>query len=188
MGRGECGRLPLCTTYYINCIRYWCNFPFISFLLFLLFFSFLLLTMPLHRHPKQCYNMLKSLDDAGRICWATEIRTLLYKYGFSFIWISQDVGDNNAFIRMFKHRVVNYCTLDWQAALDTYSKCDHYNNFKSLLTVETYLTIYIQLKYRIAMSKFCLSNQRLNIELGRYNIVLKKIVFVTFVNSYIIQL
>jgi len=82
MVRGECGRLPLCTTYYINCIRYWCN----------------LLAMPLHRHPKHCYNMLKSLDDAGRNCSATKIKTLLYKYGFSFIWISQDVGDTNAFI------------------------------------------------------------------------------------------
>ena len=41
----------------------------------------------------------------------------LYKYGFSFIWIGQDVGDTNAFSRMFKHRVVNYCTLDWQALL-----------------------------------------------------------------------
>jgi len=47
---GECGRLPLCTIYYINCIRYWCK----------------LLTMPSHSFPKQCYNVLKSLDDAGR--------------------------------------------------------------------------------------------------------------------------
>jgi len=158
MVRGECGRLPLCTTYFINCIRYWCN----------------LLTMPLHRHPKQCYNMLKSVDDADRNCWASKIRTLLYKYGFSFIWISQDVGDTNAFFRMFKHRVVNYCTLDWQAALDTSSRYDHYNNVKSLLTVETYLTMDIQLKYRIAMSKFRLLNHRLNIKLGRYNNVLKE--------------
>jgi len=90
----------------------------------------------------------------------TKIRTLLYKYGFSFIWISQDVGDINAFIRMFKHRVFNYCTLDWQAALDTSSRCDHYNNFKSLLTVETYLTMDIQLNYRIAMSKFIFANPR----------------------------
>jgi len=44
---GECGRLPLCTTYYINCIRYWCK----------------LLTMPPQKHPKQCYNMLESLLD-----------------------------------------------------------------------------------------------------------------------------
>jgi len=91
MVRGECGRLPVCTTYYINYIRYWCNS----------------LTMSLHRHPKQCYNMLKSLDDADRNCWATKIRTLWYKYGFRCIWISQDVGDVNTFFRMFKHRVVH---------------------------------------------------------------------------------
>ena len=117
---GECGRLPLCTTYYINCIRYWCK----------------LLTMPSHRYPKQCYYMLKSLDDAGRNCWATKIRALLYKYGFGFIWISQDVGDVNAFIRMFKHRVINYSTLDWQTAIETSSRCYHDNNFKSLLLLK----------------------------------------------------
>jgi hypothetical protein len=69
----------------------------------------------------------------------------------------------------FYYRVVNYCTLDWQVALESSSRCDHYNNFKSLLTVERYLTMDIQLKYRIAISKFRLSHHRLNIELGRYN-------------------
>jgi len=46
------------------------------------------------------------------------------------------------FARMFKHRVVNYCTLDWQTAIETSSRCYHYNNFKTLLTIEKYLTIY----------------------------------------------
>jgi hypothetical protein len=58
-----------------------------------------------------------------------------------YIWTSQDVGDVNAFIRMFKHCVDNYCTIDWQVALETSSRCDHYNNYKSLLTVEAYLTM-----------------------------------------------
>ena len=121
--------------------------------------------------------MLKSLDDAGRNCWATKIRTLLYKYGLRFIWISQYVGDFNVFIRIFEHRDINYCTLDWQTLLnplETSSRYDHYKNLKSLLTVETFLTIDIQVKYRIVMSKFCHSNHRLNIELGRYNNVLKE--------------
>jgi len=94
-------------------------------------------------------------------------RSHVYKYGFSFIWNSQDVGESSTLIRMFKHRVVNFCTLNWQAAaIETSSRCDHYFNinFKSLLTVETYLTLDIQLKYGIAMSKFRLSNHRLNIE------------------------
>ena len=87
---GDCGRLPLCTTYSINCARYWCN----------------LLTMPSHRHPKQ--------------------RSLLYKYGLSFVWISQNVDDVSAFTRMFKQKVVNFCTLDKQAAIETSSGCYHY--------------------------------------------------------------
>ena len=36
---GECGRLPLCITYHVKCIKYWCN----------------LLQMPEHRYPKNCY-------------------------------------------------------------------------------------------------------------------------------------
>jgi len=44
-------------------------------------------------------------------------------------------------------RVVNSCTLDWQAAFKTSVRCSHYNNFKSLLTVEQYLTLDIQLDH-----------------------------------------
>ena len=155
---GDCGRLPLCTTYYINCIRYWCN----------------LLTMPSQRYPKQCYIMLKALDDAGRECWASKIRKLLYQYGFSFIWISQDVGDVSTFVKMFKHRVENFCTLKWHTSVDNSNRCDHYKHFKSLLTVEKYLTINLQLKYRIAMSKFRMSNHKLSIEIGRHNDTLRE--------------
>ena len=86
---------------------------------------------------------------------------------------SQDIGNINAFITMFKHRVVNNSTLDLQIAIETSSRCYHYNNFKSLLTIEKYLSIDIQLKYRIAIWKFRISNHRLNIELGRYNNVPK---------------
>jgi len=67
-----------------------------------------------------------------------QVRSLLCKYGFSFVCISQGVGDVNAFIRMFKHRVVNYCTLDWQAAIGT-------------PTLKKYLTMDLQLQYRIAI-------------------------------------
>ena len=73
---------------------------------------------------------------------------------------------------MFKHGVVNYCTLDWQTAIEIASKSYFYNNYKSLLTVEKYLTLDMQLTYRIALSKFRLSNDILNI--SRYNKVPKE--------------
>ena len=41
---GECGRLPLCLTYFINCIKYRCK----------------LLHMPNSSYPQNCYKMLKA--------------------------------------------------------------------------------------------------------------------------------
>ena len=42
----------------------------------------------------------------------------------------QDIGNINIFIKMFKQRVVNHCTLEWHLALENSSRCEHYNNFK----------------------------------------------------------
>lgn len=55
---GECGRLPLCITYMSNCVKNW----------------FKLIQMDNNRYPERCYYMLKSLDDVGRINWATNVK------------------------------------------------------------------------------------------------------------------
>ena len=47
----ECGRLPLSVFYQKNCIKYWCK----------------LIQMHEWRYPKQCYLMLKSLDEIERV-------------------------------------------------------------------------------------------------------------------------
>ena len=83
---GECGRLPLCISYHVKCIKYWCK----------------LLQMPDHLYPKNCYIMLKSQDDIGRNNWVTSVKMLLFRYGFGFAWLSQDVGNINIFVRLFK--------------------------------------------------------------------------------------
>ena len=58
MALGECGRMPLSVTYQTNVIKYWCK----------------LIKMQESRYPKQCYEMLKSFDDIGRITWATKVK------------------------------------------------------------------------------------------------------------------
>ena len=65
---GECGRYPMAVHYICNCIKYWTK----------------LITMPDHRFPKQCYNMLRSLEESGRITWASKIKSLLFEHGFGF--------------------------------------------------------------------------------------------------------
>ena len=66
---GECGRLPLWVTYHTDCIKYWCK----------------LIHMGGHRYPKQCYEMLKSLDNVGRLTWETKVRNLFFRYGFGTV-------------------------------------------------------------------------------------------------------
>ena len=82
MALGECGRYPLCLDYYVKFLKYWCK----------------LIHMAPYRYPKQCYIMLKKLDDCGRHTYATELRNLLFTHGFGFVWISQDIGNTKAFI------------------------------------------------------------------------------------------
>ena len=46
----ECGRLPLSVYYMTNCIKFWTR----------------ILRLDTTRSPKQCYNLLYQLDEAGR--------------------------------------------------------------------------------------------------------------------------
>ena len=58
--------------------------------------------MPHYRYPLNCYKMLKDIDISGRWTWATEVKELLFRYGFGYVWIAQDVGDVDMFLRAFK--------------------------------------------------------------------------------------
>ena len=59
------------------------------------------------RYPRQCYNVILTLDESNRITWARNVKNLLYRYGFGFVWISQDVGDENYFMFIFKQRLMD---------------------------------------------------------------------------------
>ena len=63
----------------VLCVRYWLK----------------ILTMEENRYPKQCYKVLRRLDDLDRTTWATHIQRLLFQYGFGYVWLSEDVGDFN---------------------------------------------------------------------------------------------
>ena len=38
-----------------------------------------------NRYPKNCYKMLKALDEAGRQNRVSKVRILLFSYGFGYI-------------------------------------------------------------------------------------------------------
>jgi len=119
------------------------------------------------RYPKNCYKMLKSLDDIGRRNWATDVKELLFKYGFGFIWVSQDVGDIDLFMVHFKQRLTDCATQTWHENINDSSRCDTYRQFKSLLNAERYLDIAMPFYCRQALARFRCSSHRFQIELGR---------------------
>ena len=49
--------------------------------------------------------MLKVLNEGGRITWASHNRCLLERYGFSYVWISQGVGDVDVFMEFLKTKL-----------------------------------------------------------------------------------
>ena len=149
---GERGRLPLCVFYFTNCIKYWCK----------------LLYMHDNRYPNSYYKMLKALDEAGRENWVSEVRVLLYTYGFGYTLVAQDVGDIGLFISQFKIRLRDCMTQKWHSDITDSSRCDTYKEFKSLLDVEKYLCIDIPFYLRKAFARFRCSSHKLNIELGRH--------------------
>ena len=85
----ECGRYPISVIYMSKCVNFWAK----------------LLQMPNHRYPKQCYNMLRSLSEAGKLTWASPMKALLYKYSFGYVLEANTVGDINRFVDVFKQRI-----------------------------------------------------------------------------------
>jgi hypothetical protein len=120
---GECGRESLNISCHVRCIKYWCK----------------LLYMSDDRYPKQCYYMLKSLDNVNRHTWVTDVKRLLFQYGFGYIWIAQDVGDSDIFIDTFARRMKDCNQQAWYESVCNNSKLYMYKEYKSLLNIEMYL-------------------------------------------------
>ena len=149
---GECGRLPLCTTYMPNCIKYWLG----------------LIRMENNRYPKQCYYMLYQLDEAGRQNWVSHVKELLYTYGFGLVWILHDVGNDKEFLKLFKKRIMDCYKQKWYAYIRDTPKSIHYRHFKSLLEPEFYLNVDLPHTFKSTLANFRCSSHDLMIEKGRH--------------------
>ena len=112
--------------------------------------------------------MIDSHDNIGRINWVTSVKNLLYQYGFGYVWISQDIGDLDMFLKYFKMRLNDCKTQDWSASVNESSRCDTYKHFKSLLEPEKYLSIGLSYQFKKALSRLRCSNYKFTIETGRH--------------------
>ena len=149
---GECGRLPLCYTYFTTCIKYWCK----------------LLTLSDHRYPKRCYMLLTRLDEAGRINRATIVKNMLFMYGFGYVWVAQEVGNIDLFLWQFHQRLKQCLSQDWYSSVNSSSRCHYYIYFKSLLETDRYLSLDLLSKQLYSLSTFRCASHPLHVEVGRH--------------------
>ena len=56
----------------------------------------------------------------------------------------------------------------WQTNVQTYTKAQHYIQFKTYPKFENYLSLITNRKHRVSYTKYRLSDHRLNIEQGRH--------------------
>lgn len=152
LSRGEVGRMPLCYIYYCKIIKYWIR----------------LIRMNDNRYPRQCYMMLKRLDDADRVTWVTKVRNLLCRYGFGYVWHNQDIGNEKQFMCMFKQRLRDNLIQEWYTDINNSSKAKYYRNFYDTFAVQFYIKLNLPTHLLRVLAKLRCSAHELNVEKGRH--------------------
>ena len=150
---GECGRSNLYVNCYIRSIKYWLK----------------LIQIPDGSLLKSCYTMLLKHCNAGRINWAWEIKQLLYRFGFGYIWESQNVFNDSKFLHDFGRRVLDCSMQAWQENMSNMSKLRTLCLFKTNIYTEPYLFLWLPQKIRSSIAKFRIGVHDLEIERGRHH-------------------
>lgn len=149
---GECGKHSLGVTCTMNCIKYWLK----------------LIHMPDDNLLKSCYNMLCSHCNAGRSNWASDVKSLLYRYGFGIVWENQAVEDYQDFLDEIKTRITDCTVQTWHDKVENMPKLRTLRLYKTEFILEPYLLLQTPRKIRSALAKFRTGSHCLEIEKGRH--------------------
>ncbi|XP_071115244.1 uncharacterized protein [Haliotis cracherodii] len=147
----ECGRNGLHVDYHMKCVKYWCK----------------LIRMNDERYPRQCYLLMKKLDECGRITWATHVKYLLDIYGFGNVWFEQNIGDVKCFLQLFRQRLLDCNKQSIQIKIYESRKLRYYSHVKILLDMEYYVTAFRNRDHRRMMCLLRLSELPIRSNLGR---------------------
>ena len=149
----ELGRLPLHINATVRAVSYWLK----------------LTELRETRLPKSAYETLLSMDKKGISTWATAIKDILFRNGFSFVWVAQGVQNKTGFIREFKQRLVDGFSQDWHDKIYSSARFLQYSHFKHVLEFEAFLSTLTAKRYRDAIVRFRLGVNALAANKYRYS-------------------
>ena len=149
----ELGRFPLYINASMKVIKYW----------------FRILQMSNDRLPKQAYSMLLNLDCQGYKTWVTEVREMLSKLGFYYVWNEQRVENITGFINVLKQRLQDIFCQEWSSAILNKDRYAFYRCFKEDLNEESYINDIDVFCFRSALTQMRLGVLPINNNMYRYN-------------------
>jgi hypothetical protein len=145
---GEFGRFPLLIIRKVRIIKYWHK---------------------ILKSPNSLLYRIMFLSDAnGNLVngWSKNVKTLLSDLGFSYLW--NNVNIDNVQLKIIIQRIYDQYLQQWCCELNTFSKLESYNIFKSEFVQEKYLSNINNVNHRKALSRFRCSAHKLAIEEGRF--------------------
>ena len=77
--------------------------------------------------------MLLHLHEQNKKTLASSVCYVLYKYDFGEVWVNQGVGNEKAFLKEFKERVLSLYRQDWENNLRTKERYSVYSTFKVVI-------------------------------------------------------
>ena len=152
MAYGETGRFPLYVHSYTACIKYWLR----------------LTTMDISRLPRKAYNKLLLLHNSGKFCWVSQVRQVLYKFGFGFVWENQGVQNPETFIKAFKQRLIDCHSQNWHEHISNSTRFTIYRMFKIYISLEPYFTSVTNKHIRDVLIRFGIGASNMRTHKLRY--------------------
>ena len=153
----ECNKLPLYITRMFRILNYWLK----------------LIKLDVNDPLRILYDTSIMLNQNNTFinntscCWALNVKQMLYKNGFGYIWENQHMGVDKGFINIFKRRLTDSFWQDNKAEIDGLSR----NRLYRHLDIENifYLSVLPNNFIRTALTKLRLGSHHLMIERGRWS-------------------
>ena len=149
----EVGRVPLHINHTISSVKYWLK----------------LIKKPDSCLSKQAYLMLLRHCEEGKDNWVTRIKRVLCENGFGFLWMCENVSDENYVLTELKSRLTDIFIQTWNMKMSNNVHCEIYYSFKSMITPELYLSSrFYDTNLRISLTRFRCGVSHLNAHRYRF--------------------
>ncbi len=150
---GESGSYPMYTYVLKNMLSFWLH----------------IINSPPNSLVNIAYKTDLDLTDKGnKSTWSANFRMILKYFGFEHVWNNQSTLSISRLIHAFHKVVKKQFEKYWSDSIGKSSKLRAYRTFKTVFGTEPYLINSKFFRVRRLISKFRVSNHRLEIEIGRY--------------------